>query len=352
HRQHDKALSDRGGIQGQRELLAVPAFYHPGQPRCPAGAEIELAAPGSRLGRRFAVQIAKPLAQGIELLLQDRRPRPSHGGQRARPSHDHAEAPQSQARGHRLAQMGKPLGDDIVPLVKSREAGHGSSPVSGNACHTSAYQNRASPFCCPEPRNLHLKGRGVRGEGDGSSTTSPPHHPTGRKVGGIDFGFRNPFAAVWGVLDRDGILWLTGEHYQSQRPLTHHAQNLPKDVRWYADPSGATEIAELRCAGFHISAGDNALRPGIAAVTARLETDRLRICPGCCPNPLREASLYRYSEDPTDRRSETPVDEHNHALAALRYLVSAIDARQMARLNGKTEAGEASAEDTAKARKP
>src|SRR5262249_36852246 len=148
------------GIQGQRELLAVPAFYHPGQPRCPAGAEIELAAPGSRLGRRFAVQIAKPLAQGIELLLQDRRPRPSHGGKRTLPSHYHAEAPQSQARCHRLAQMGKPLGDDIVPLVKSREAGHGSSPVSGNACHTSAYQNRASPFCCPEPRNLHLKAWG------------------------------------------------------------------------------------------------------------------------------------------------------------------------------------------------
>src|SRR5262249_8831014 len=67
-------------------------------------------------------------------------------------------------------------------------------------------------------------------------------HPIGRKVGGIDFGFRNPFAAVWGVLDRDGILWLTGEHYQTQRPLTYHAQHLPKDVRWYADPSGASDI--------------------------------------------------------------------------------------------------------------
>jgi hypothetical protein len=29
------------------------------------------------------------------------------------------------------------------------------------------------------------------------------------------------------------------------------------------------------------------------------------------------------------------VDEHNHALAALRYLVSRIDARQMARNRGK-----------------
>src|SRR5262249_48049368 len=27
----------------------------------------------------------------------------------------------------------------------------------------------------------------------------------GRPYGGIDFGFRNPFAAVWGVLDRDDV---------------------------------------------------------------------------------------------------------------------------------------------------
>jgi len=30
----------------------------------------------------------------------------------------------------------------------------------------------------------------------------------GKQVGGIDFGFRNPFAAVWGTVDRDGVLWL------------------------------------------------------------------------------------------------------------------------------------------------
>src|SRR5262249_30926747 len=111
------------------------------------------------------------------------------------------------------------------------------------------------------------------------------------------------------------------------------------------------EIAELRCAGFAVSAGDNALRPGIAPVTARLETDRLRVVKGCCPNLLREASLYRYSEDRTDRRSESPVDEHNHALAALRYLVSAIDARQMARLKGKETAREPAAEQPAPAKK-
>ena len=75
--------------------------------------------------------------------------------------------------------------------------------------------------------------------------------------------------------------------------------------------------------------------PGIAAVTARLETDRLKIIAGACPHLLREASHYRYSDDRTDRRSENPVDDHNHALDALRYLVSKIDQRQMARFMGK-----------------
>jgi len=176
--------------------------------------------------------------------------------------------------------------------------------------------------------------------------------PDGRKVGGLDFGFANPFAAVWGVLDRDGVLWLTGEHYQRQRPLPYHAEHLPRKVRWYADPSGASDINELHCAGFAISAGDNAIRPGIAAITARLEAGRLRVVEGACPNLLREAGLYRYSEDRTDRRSESPVDEHNRALDALRYLVSVIDARQMARMKGKGGAGEPAAEGAGEAKKP
>jgi hypothetical protein len=31
-------------------------------------------------------------------------------------------------------------------------------------------------------------------------------HGVNRRFDGIDFGFRNPFAAVWGVVDRDDIL--------------------------------------------------------------------------------------------------------------------------------------------------
>lgn len=148
-------------------------------------------------------------------------------------------------------------------------------------------------------------------------------------VGGIDFGFRNPFAALWGVRDRDDIIWLMGERYRRQEPLAKHAEHLPREVMWYADPSGANEVASLRCAGFLVRKGNNARQPGIGAVSARLREGTLRVLAGRCPNFLAEAELYRYgtghSHDP-----ESPVDEHNHALAALRYLVASMDATRLA----------------------
>jgi hypothetical protein len=158
---------------------------------------------------------------------------------------------------------------------------------------------------------------------------------TGRLVGGIDFGWRNPFAAVWGRLDGGDVLWLTGERHASRTPLHEHAQALRAlgPVTWFADPAGATEIAELRAAGLVVRAADNALRPGIAAVSSRIGTGRLRVLRGACPALLGEAALYRY---PTAaerlRDGENPVDEHNHALAALRYLVCGLDTRFLARL--------------------
>ncbi|MFO0876491.1 MAG: terminase family protein [Gemmataceae bacterium] len=161
-----------------------------------------------------------------------------------------------------------------------------------------------------------------------------PTHLAGRLVGGIDFGWRNPFAAVWGTLDADDVLWLTGERYRAQTPLPAHAAALAAvpGTLWYADPAGAAEIASLRTAGLVVRPADNDIRAGIAAVSSRLQSGRLRVVRRACPHLLHEASLYRY---PTAaerlRAGENPVDECNHALAALRYLVAGLDAGFLAR---------------------
>ncbi len=174
--------------------------------------------------------------------------------------------------------------------------------------------------------------------------------PAGKPVGGIDFGWRNPFAAVWGVLDRDDVLWITGEYYRSQAMMHEYAAVLKrqKGVMWYADRAAAREIQELRTAGLAVRAGDSgpgAIRFGIAAVAARIATGRLRVHPTACPNLLREAQRYHYGEHGD---GENPVDADNHALAALRYLVARIDERYIARMRRRKEEDE----ETAAPRRP
>jgi hypothetical protein len=165
-------------------------------------------------------------------------------------------------------------------------------------------------------------------------------NPQGKPVGGIDFGWRNPFAAIWGVLDRDDVLWIGHERYGSQTPLHEHAAALSRQVLWFADPAGRTEIEELHAAGLTVRSGFNDIRLGIAAVTARLRTGRLKVHAAVCPNLVNEARLYRY---PTARErafhGEEPIDDHNHALGALRYLISCLDARFIARLRGRGDTG-------------
>jgi hypothetical protein len=169
----------------------------------------------------------------------------------------------------------------------------------------------------------------------------------GQAVGGIDWGYHNPFAALWGILDRDDVLWIGWEHYAREKTLHElraaveglaersPGSPAPRQVTWYADPAGATEIGEFRAAGWKILKGCNDLRPGIAAVAARLRTGRLRVVRSACPNLVAESQLYRY---PTAQEKaaigENPIDEHNHALGALRYLIARLDQRFLARWRG------------------
>src|SRR5262249_31287721 len=48
---------------------------------------------------------------------------------------------------------------------------------------------------------------------------------------------------------------------------------------------------------------------------------------GACPNLLAEALLYRYEGE-----SEEPLKENDHALDALRYMISMPDQKKMARM--------------------
>lgn len=153
-------------------------------------------------------------------------------------------------------------------------------------------------------------------------------------VGAIDFGFSNPFAALWGHLDNDDCLWVTGERYVRQCTLPTHSEAIPKGVRYWCDPAEPDSIRELRIAGHdavpcvHLSgrgAAGEIKKPklaGIDRVSERIRQGKLKVVRSKCPNLVREFGLYHY--DP-EKLSEDPVKEDDHTMDALRYLITGID---------------------------
>ena len=156
--------------------------------------------------------------------------------------------------------------------------------------------------------------------------------------GGMDFGVRNAFAAVWGHYDHDDVLWITGGRYKRGMSIQTHSANLPLDVEWWCDPAGTDQRICLHEAGHSVrpcvhlptkgAVGEtkHPLLGGIDAVRQRMMTGGLVIVR--CPETMdliRELGIYHYDEKKTE--TENPVDEDNHAPDALRYLVVGNDRR-------------------------
>jgi hypothetical protein len=163
---------------------------------------------------------------------------------------------------------------------------------------------------------------------------SHPGTPVPPAVGGMDFGFHNPFAAIAGHVDHDGVLWLTWMRYKNQCTLPVHSEALPKGVEWWCDPTGTDQWNQLRQAGHNCrpcvhmpgkGAGGEKRNPklaGIDLVSNRMRLGKLKIVREVCLPLIRELSMYCYD---TEKKLEEPIDEDNHACDALRYLIVGMD---------------------------
>ena len=159
--------------------------------------------------------------------------------------------------------------------------------------------------------------------------------PVGRIVGGLDFGFNDPFAALAGVLDADDCLWLFYERYIREKTLEEHAPHLPKSAAWYCDSARPDSIRSLKKLGFQArpcKKGTGSIEEGINLVHQRIRRGGLKIVrlneKVLCPQLLAEAETYHYPTKDEESTGDKPVGEGDHALDALRYLVSMIDRRR------------------------
>lgn len=151
---------------------------------------------------------------------------------------------------------------------------------------------------------------------------------------GLDFGYTNPLACLWGC-EVAGRLQILREYVAQGLTLTQHAEHIraideqfraqgcSMSISW-GDPSGSVAIAELNLHSVAIRKAPNAVLPGIdkvrQALLARADGPGLLV-DASCSTLIREFENYHWQEALAGAEA-APAKKDDHALDALRYLVS------------------------------
>ena len=158
----------------------------------------------------------------------------------------------------------------------------------------------------------------------------PNHFYIGK---GIDFGWVDPTAVVFGALDRDkDILYLFEEYSQNERTPQQHLFEMSKmrsisefvyHHPYAGDPSGGSRsqkdgesLFKLydQC-GVKITPANNSREPGVQTVLQRMQNGKLKIF-NTCVKLLSEIGMYA-----RDDKTKQVRDGNDHLVDAMRYLV-------------------------------
>lgn len=156
----------------------------------------------------------------------------------------------------------------------------------------------------------------------------------------LDHGYRNPTAVNWYAIDYDGNVYLYQEHYETEKPVSHHSEQIKKlgqQTDGIADPS-IFSLTQSR-GSYMVSIADEYrefginLRPSIrsredasiARVNEFFKAGRIKIFKNCV-NTIREISNWKWrSVRPQVQqlnKPEEPEDKDNHTCDNLKYLIA------------------------------
>lgn len=155
-----------------------------------------------------------------------------------------------------------------------------------------------------------------------------------REIGtGVDYGTRNPFAALRLTLTNKGRLYVAGEW--GHDPATARRQLTDADYsrelrRWLGkrprgwlcvDPSAASFKVQLHRDGVpSVTDADNAVTDGIRTVASLLGADAL-VIDASCTGLLGELPGYSWDDTAAAKGEDKPVKVADHYCDALRYAV-------------------------------
>lgn len=153
-------------------------------------------------------------------------------------------------------------------------------------------------------------------------------------ISGYDDGYRNPACFLVAGMDSDNKLTILHEYFQADRTNDEIAQDIkPLYIRYnihkiFCDPSGLNAIETFKRNGLRALDADNSrigCNSGISKLKSLFKQDMIHIDKHC-KNLISELESYRYEKDKTTGNyNEEPVKKDDHAVDALRYLVSEYD---------------------------
>lgn len=144
-------------------------------------------------------------------------------------------------------------------------------------------------------------------------------------LAGVDFGYTNPTAIPQPKV-KDGIYYVTEELYRTHMTDEETADYVASKRfnKVYADPAQPQAIEVMRRKGVNIrevSKGPDSIQAGIDKMRELFKQNRLLIHTSCV-NLIAELETYSYADkSPYRNATENPIDEYNHAIDALRYVV-------------------------------
>ncbi len=161
-----------------------------------------------------------------------------------------------------------------------------------------------------------------------------------KKRNGLDYGWVNPTAQVWGCVDYDsnltiydewgGVMQTPDEIYQAS---TRHEAMFGKIVTVAdysikkADRDGRSLWQDLSDSGLNLQESNKQELENIVLVNTLLKTGRLKITKNCV-NLIREIQNYKWKKmklGEEKNHSEQTVDKDNHYIDAMLYLVASLE---------------------------
>lgn len=155
---------------------------------------------------------------------------------------------------------------------------------------------------------------------------SEPVYGFSESLGGVDFGYTNP-TAVLDVKLKEGAYYVTGELYRTQMTDEETADYVASKRynKVYPDPAQPQSIEVMKRKGVNVREvikGKDSIQAGIDRIRELFKQNKLFIHTSCI-NLISELETYSYADkSPYRNANENPIDEYNHAIDALRYVVN------------------------------